>query len=133
MVPRGRRVQPLLDGSVIVVVDERRNLLRELVSRLDKRKMADAVERAQRGIWNVLCEPLHVRTIWIAAPDDEQGRHVEPRDLSPKIVPRQLAREGRSVRICRELQRLEQRPVLVLSDEEPSPDAAKMVAKVGIR
>src|SRR5207245_1062883 len=107
MIACGRRVPPLLDGTVIEVIDERRNPLREWLGRLDERKMANAVERAQRGIWHVLREPLHVRTIWVTPPNDEQGRHVESRDLSPKIVPRQLACERRSVRVCRELQRLE--------------------------
>src|SRR5437899_2755235 len=87
------RVKTLLDGNVIVISDERGNPLSELLGGLDKRKVANAFERAQRGVWNVLREPLHVCGIWITAPDDEQCRYVELRDLSPKIVPRQLAGE----------------------------------------
>lgn len=66
-----RRVQPLLDGRVIVTVDERCDPLCKLLGRLDKRKVANAVQHPQHGVWHVLAKPLHGRTIGITASNDE--------------------------------------------------------------
>jgi len=90
-----------------MVIEERRDSFGELFGGLDKRKMTSAVEHAQRGIWHVLHEPLHMGTVWISAPDDEQGRHVESSNVFPKIVPGQLARERRRVCLDQKLERLE--------------------------
>jgi hypothetical protein len=56
-----RRLQCLSDGA-IVVIDERRDPPGELLGRLDKRKMANVVDRPKRSVWKVLCEPRHMRT-----------------------------------------------------------------------
>ena len=55
----------------ITSMKERRDPLTELIGRFDKRKVANAVERTQRGFWKVRRKPLHVCPIRIMLSDDE--------------------------------------------------------------
>src|SRR3954468_3069592 len=77
-------------------------------------------------------KPLHVCPIRIGLAHDEQCGDVELGNVCSQIVLRQLASERRRVRVNRELERLEQRPMFVLADKESRPYAAKVFAKISI-